>query len=297
MNFSRKVKLAVIIFYTALPQMIFSQQIAESITKNFPASTVIQLNDITSKIWLSQASQIWLAKAYSSNDSLVAEKCIKINASSNKIQQYADSLKYATELSFKHIMQPSELVTYEKNIEDARPYAYPIFKNRIEPMAEMNSQFGIALKLKKQLRFRDKQADSLLDFAKELRQNIEFYEAHPDSGFFDRPAFESKRMSLLFTNQQYTMVLAEKNKKYCFNQAKYDWHELTVLGLSTKYNKDSSIQMMTVYNFLKTNIMDCFAHEPEKRDMYLKSLKMPACLRKLRESKIINKVKTEKYAW
>lgn len=289
-----------ILFFLTLvsPKILFSQKISDNVYKQFPPATIIRLyENIVSKISLSEQSQIWLAKAYNRNDSLVAALINKGKINGSEIKRFTDSTQWATEEDFKKILSPEEQRDFEIKIVSKRDYPHPVFNGRIVPDAEMNSQFGVALKMKNRLKLRATQADSLLNYGALLKAKIVFAQANPDSGYFDRSAYESESMSKVLAENQYTIMLSEKNKSQCENQAKYIWHDLQVMDLASKFNKEESLKNLTIYYLLRAHITERFANEKERQRAMIYALKIPEPLKAWQQSKKTDKDKLGKYEW
>lgn len=300
MNIILKQRTLGILFFLLLlsPEILFSQKIADNVYKQFSPQIIIKLYDnVVSKISLSEQSQMWIAKAYTRNDSLIADLIKKGNISISELKRVADSSQWAIEEDFKKILFPSEQKDFESKIVAKRDYPHPVVNNRILPDAEMNSQFGVALKMKNILKLRDAQSDSLLTYAALLKSKLDFASANPDSGYFDRPAYESENMSKILTEDQYTVMLSEKNKPQCQNQAKYIWHDLKVMGLSNKFDKEESLKNLTIYYLLRAHITERFANEKERQRAMIYALKIPEALKAWQQSKKTDKDKLGKYEW
>lgn len=273
------------------------QTVSKKVQETFGPAVVYKMyTDVASKVNLSEATQMWLGRAYTSRDSLLAAY-ISGGLSTDKIKRVSDSTDWVIELGLKGVMLDTELKDYKEKIEDQRPFPSPIYRRRIVPDAEMGSQFGVAIKLADQLKLRDTQADSILTEAAALRRKILFYKANPDSGYFDKNAFESAYLSKTLTESQYNQLLAEKNKDAATFQAKQDWYDLKAYGLAGKFQKDSTIKVMTVYNMIRAHVMDRFAHEKDKRTTMLKAMRMPEPVKLLYQAKVGKTAELNKYAW
>jgi hypothetical protein len=149
------------------------------------------------------------------------------------------------------------------------------------------SQFGFALKYKKELQLNQQQVLQLLDKAKDYESKMQFARKHPDSGYFDSHKFESINMTSILTLSKYEQLLAYKNKDKAVEQAGYTWYELTKKGLSSGLNKDSTIGTISQYYTLTYSIIDMYAHDIDARKRALKAIdaQMPAALVLIKKSK------------
>ena len=104
-------------------------------------------------------------------------------------------------------------------------------------------------------------------------------------------------MSKILSEDQYTIMLSEKNKPQCENQAKYIWHDLIVMGLTRKFNKEESLKNLTIYYLLRAHITERYANEKERQRAMIYALKIPEPLKSWQQSKKSDKDKLGKYEW
>lgn len=282
----------------ATSNMVNAQKVADRIYVEYAPAIAVELyENIVSKIPLSEQSQLWLANAYSHRDSLTVILIKNKKTDAGQVRRYVDSTNWAIEEEFNKTLSPSEQRAFYEKVVWKRDYPHPVFKNRIVPDAAMNSQFGTALKFRTALKLRDVQCDSLLTYAVLLRKKMDVMNNTPDSGFFDRPAFESEWMSKILTEDQYTVTLAEKNRQQCERQAKFVWHELEATKLAAKYDKSETIKTIMIYYQIRAQIIDRFANEKERRAAMLNGMKVPEALRTWQQQVRADKTKLEKYEW
>lgn len=122
-----------------------------------------------------------------------------------------------------------------------------VINGRNTANAQMDSQFGIALKLTKQFNLTDNQVNDLLDKAIVLKEKMAFSKANPDSGYFNRGLFENEHINRILTEEQYTRVLYEKHKSDASARAEREWEILNKEGAAVKYNKEAVLQDLTDY--------------------------------------------------
>lgn len=291
------VRVSFCVFLVA-PFALTAQVISKKIAQTFPPSVVYKMyTDVAASVALSEDTQLWLARAYSQRDSLLAILVSEGKTPVNSIKRIADSTGWAIELGLKEVMQADELREYMTKIELQRPFPAPVYKKHIVPDAEMGSQFGAAIKVADKLKLRDTQADSILLAAATLREKIVFYKANPDSGYFDKIAYESAYLSKTLNESQYNILLAEKNKDAAAFQARQDWYDLKAYGLAGKFQKDSTIKIMTIYNLIKAHVTERFAHQKSTRTTMLKALRMPEPVKVLYQAKVGKTAELNKYEW
>jgi hypothetical protein len=272
--------------------------IAPAVIRNFPMGIVRKIyQTVVSKVDLSEYVQLLLATAYMKQDSLIAGAIFRGEKSALQIARITDSTDWLIEDEFKANLSSKEKLDYENNIESKRVSPYPVFKGKVYMDEEMNSQFGLAFKVRTLLQLSDSQCVNILKGANELKTKIDFYNNNPDSGFFDRAAFENDYLSKILSERQYNDMLANKNAPQSKLLAKYVWHDLKVAGLESKFNKDSTLNKVTIYYMLKTHISERFANEKERRAIMLGALKLPDAIRALQAVKLASKQKLDKYSW
>jgi hypothetical protein len=298
MKRKKYLKIGLISFAVFLCQKTSAQKIAEQIYSDFSAPIISKIYEkVISKVQLSTASQIFLANAYKEQYEQEIYHLRNNMLTVLNLKRYKDSSDYAIEEKLKKVLTPREIKLYDSAIIATRDFATPIFDDVIVPDAEMNSQFGIAMKYKKLLRLRDSQIDSIKNYAIALKSKIVFAKANPDSGFFDKAAFESENLSKVLNDNQYLVLLNEKNKVQSEIQARYLWHALTEKGLHKKFNKEQSLKELLIYYIIRANFTDRFANEKQRRNIMIKALKLPEPLLIYQQSLKTEKEKLEKYAW
>jgi hypothetical protein len=298
MKRKKYLKIGLISFAVFLCQQTSAQKITEQVYADFTAPIISKIYEkVISKVQLSAASQIFLANAYKEQYEQEIYSLKNNILTSINLKRYRDSSDYTIEEKLKKVLTPTEIKLYDSAIVATRDFATPVFDNTILPDAEMNSQFGIAMKYKNLLRLRNTQIDSIKNFAIALKSKIVFTKANPDSGFFDKAAFESENLSKVLNDNQYLVLLNEKNKVQSEIQARYLWHALTEKGLHKKFNKEQSLKELIIYYIIRANFTDRFANEKQRRNIMIKALKLPEPLLIYQQSLKTEKEKLEKYAW
>jgi len=248
------------------------------------------------KMSFSDSASRWLVNAFTRQDSTIAS-LIDAGITETVINRTKDSLTCANEYHLLKVMSPKERKDFESKVIQNRPFPIPMYKDIIEPSAEMNSLFGYSIKYAKDLKLTDIQARQLLNGAAELHHRMEVTKANPEWGAFDKQAFESETVSSILTPAQFNDMIAAKNKKRSETQARYVWSEMESLSLTKNFNRDTSLKNITVYYLLKYHISDAFAHQKEKEELLLNQLPLPKELIALKEAKIGDRLKAQKYQW
>jgi hypothetical protein len=251
----------------------------------------------TYKTEMTNETQVWLANELVAKDNLELTLINKNANNLNQIINFKDSINWKIEERLIAVMNKNERMNFEAKLLSTRYLPVPIHNGKLYPNAEMNSQFGIAIKLKEQLKLNSKQVDSLLVFAEILKSNFTKSNDDPLSGYFNSKAFESKFLNKILTQDQYRKVLAIKNYNNCEKKAKYTWNEMSKYPWINKFTIDTSLKKLTIYFLTKTHIIDCFAHESYKIPSLIKLIKEPEEIILLKKAKTNNIDKIENYAW
>jgi len=276
-------------------QTLSAQKVWPGLAKGFNSSIVTKVYDLAVKTGLNTQAQQWFATALANKDSMIMMK-IAEGLPPSEVTYYADSIEGALETNFKILLNPADRQRYQAYLDETSPTPFYVNKRYLSA-AEMNTQFGMAIKMRTKLHLRDGQVDSLIGKADEMAEKISLCKINPDAGFFDAPAFESEHLSKMLSERQYNDLLVAKNRESSDLQARYDWHDMEELGLTNKFGRDSTLKKLMTYYLLKAHIKDCYAHEKEKQALYLKSLRMPYPLVVLREARIGKNDKLARYAW
>lgn len=272
----------------------FSQQQSPNLS---PSVTIGIFNYLGAKVTLGPSTMHWLEAYFQRKDSLVAKYITGGKRTSAEVKRFDDSLIWRGEILLKKVMTADERIDFENKIAASREVAFPIFKEYLEPDADMNSQFGFAIKLANKLKLNDKQGREVLRSAVELFARTQYAKDNPDSGFFDKPAFESLTLTSILSQSQYNLLLAEKNKTLSERQAKYAWHDLEALAMTKAMNRDTAMKHLTIYYMMRNHINDAFAHDKPRQESYVQSLKAPKELVALKQAQIGDKLKLQKYRW
>jgi hypothetical protein len=284
----------------------FSQKISNKVLSNFSKSLTINMyNDVLSKMDFNDDLQYQLATLYANRDSLIFVQLTKpvqtINynkyADSISYNRYADSLLYAIEVQFKKLLIAEQKREYFLKVERARAVNYPIIDNNIYMDVEMDSQFGLALALFDKFNLKPKQKDSLIYYATILKQKEVYTKLQPDSGYFDKAAFESENMPKVLTELEYNGLLSIKNKVVAETNSKNTWYNLKKDNLVADIDRTDTLFQLKMYYLIKATLWDKFAHQPQFRNILLQNLKPPYILQKALAIRNETEAKLKKYNW
>lgn len=287
--------LAIILF--ACPMLITAQKISSKLSGRFSPSLVVNIyNDVLSKMDLSESLQLELAEMYKNRDSLILNRLIQKNIDIN-IKRYADSLLYSIEIRFRHLLTAEQKLEYFSKVERARAVNFPIVKDTIYMDIQMDSQFGLALALYEKFNLKPKQKDSLIYYATLLKQKEEYTKQHPDSGYFDKAAFESEYMAKVLTEQEYNGLLSIKNKVIAETRSRDMWYQLKRENLVSSVGRADTIFRLKMYYLMQASIWDKLANQPQLRVAAMQNLKPPQLLRKYYAIRNETETKIQKYSW
>jgi hypothetical protein len=267
------------------------------VLKNFSKSLQLKIySDVLSKIELSDTLQLELAKLYSQRDSLLWDAFV-INTDSAKFNHLADSLSYSIEILFKRKLNTEKKREYFLKVERSRVVNYPIIQDTIYMGLQMDSQFGLALALYEKMQLKQKQKDSLIFYAKLLKKKELFAVNFPDSGIFDKPAFESLHLSTILTELEYNGLLSIKNKLIAEANSRDAWFEMKRHNLVTNYGREDTLLQLKMFYLARSCFWDKYAHKPDLREMIIRNIKPPVILNKIWAIKRETAEKTIKYNW
>ncbi|MDP1764824.1 MAG: hypothetical protein Q8L07_13155 [Sediminibacterium sp.] len=298
--------------YTSIKQLILSgtflfilldgssqSNVSIRLLREYPPEVTrkVYLN-LVSKVLSNEQLQLWLADQYRWQDSLLnALFILDDNITARKINRVKDSTDWLIESRLRNQLGEKELASFLKSKENERPFTIPVLNGIVYMDTEMDSQFGKAIQIGNSLNLKDSQYVNLIYAARDLRGKIDYFKAHPDSGYFDRPAYESEKLSRILSEIQYNDLLIHLNKEECVLKAKYAWHDIKASGLAKKFNPDATIKQLTMYYLLREHILSRYANEKEKRSQMLGALRTPEPLISLQEAKVAVRAKLSKYAW
>ena len=276
-----------------------AQNISAKILSEFPHSLSINVyNDVLSKMNFPEELQVNLARLYAKRDSMLLKQ-LSTHTPTVQYSRYADSLQYSIEVEFKKLLTPEQKKDYFYKVERARAVNYPIVKDTIYMDIEMDSQFGLALALFEKFNLKPIQKDSLIYYATLLKQKEIYYKEHPDSGYFDKAAFESVNMPRILTVPEYNGLLSIKNKLVAEESSRNTWYELKQGNFVGLDDRNTALYQLKMYYLIKATMWDKYAHEPQLRDKIIQNIKPPDILQKARVAKSNSNTadKIRKYNW
>jgi hypothetical protein len=292
--------LCIIIISILICSNSYAQKVSNKILTKYPHAVVINMyNDVLSKFDISEDLQIKLASMYVKRDSLIFKQLSSPSKSIN-YNRYGDSLLYSIEIQFKKLLDSVQKKEYFLKVERARAVNFPIVQDTIKMDIEMDSQLGLALALYEKFNLKPKQKDSLIYYATLLKQWETRAKLLPDSGYFDKAAFESETISKILTEQEYNGLLSIKNKTVAENYSKHTWYQLRKDNLiPADYNnsRDTTLATLKLFYLTKATLWDKLANKPEYRNIVMQQIKVPPVLLKALTLRNNTQAKLEKYNW
>lgn len=115
------------------------------------------------------------------------------------------------------------------------------------------SEFAIALKFKNELGLDPGLTDTLLYHAMYLAKRRDSILQSDPFASLNFGAYESRVMSGLLTDDQYTMLLSYKNRAQAAAEAESDWNEMVLRGIAGGFQRDEATRQMADYYLMKDN--------------------------------------------
>jgi hypothetical protein len=150
-----------------------------------------------------------------------------------------------------------------------------------------SSQFAIALKYKKALGIPEYLTDTLVYHAMYISQARDSILQKDPFAKTDFKAYESKYLSQLLTEDQYTKLLSIKNASQAKMDANEDWDDIEKRGIANELDKANTIDQLYKYYMAKWNTYYRFADNTIKQEANLQLLKesSPKALKMLNAAK------------
>lgn len=213
-----------ILFIFCLCTSLMSQaQISPKVMQSFPAHIIYKIDEVASKIKLTEDQQIKIGNRLVKRDS-IANALIRKGTAVTNLKSY-----YTIYTSFlKPILSQEEL-------ED---YSYQIDKN---------NRFLLALKSAKELQLDSKQIE-------QIRIQNKLLDTIPQKNAKQQMIFYTRKLDSILKKTQYGSLLKILYSKESLLKTQKDWSNILKLKLATP--KDSSATCVQIYNYnLIKNIM------------------------------------------
>ncbi|RVT71970.1 hypothetical protein EOD40_16245 [Flavobacterium sufflavum] len=200
-------------------------QLSQNLSKRFPAHIVYEVENVVSKINLTEAKQIQIAEKLLEKDRLANTSLINGEAVS-KLKSY-----YTIDANFlKPILSAEE-------IDD---YKYLIDKD---------NRFLVALKFATQLKLSKTQISEIRNQNDSLG-NVAPMTAKKTFGFYNT------KLSKILSKEQYVFLLQTIYKKQSIEDAQKDWIKIKQLKLLDEKNEKTEFTKIFNYHVIKNSILD-----------------------------------------
>lgn len=146
------------------------------------------------------------------------------------------------------------------------------------------SLFTTTIKMRDKLQLSSEQVDSVMSGAFTLQKLYDAYKQQHPGGKFDAAPFEADKLPHLLTEDQYMMLLGEKNRTRAEEWANKDWKEMRRLGMAAASDSLSVIWQLTEYNKKRLAAKDRYANDDLQQTAYINDIDatMPELLRRLK---------------
>jgi len=219
-----------------LQPILISAQVSTKLAQNYPPHIVFKIEDIVSKVNLSEDIQIKIAKKLFTKDSLV-NLSLKKGESISKLKPYY----LADKAILKPILSAEEYDTFEYE-------------------TEKDNRFLVALQFKNILKLKDnqiaiirKQKDDLYTKPKETKkETINFY---------------NNSLSEVLSKEQYNSLLQIIYKDQSVADAKKDWERIKQLKLVSSEKNDEEYNKIENYHSIKNGLLDIDSERYDKKKL------------------------------
>lgn len=238
-----KIKLIKVLFIAILSLPMISQaQVSQNLSKLFPAHIVYKIDEVNSKVNLSEDKQIKIGRKLYTADSLANVSLVKGEPVA-QLKSY-----YNIDANFlKPILSPEELDHYGYMIDrDNRFLATLIFATQLKLEPTQISEIR-------------KQNDSLAGVPKiSTKEKIRIY---------------NKRLYSILAKEQYLSMLKTIYHEQSVEEAQKDWTRIVKLQLADKNDKKEYVKIEN-YHLAKNAFLDKNAdrYEKTKRDLLAKKM-------------------------
>jgi hypothetical protein len=152
---------------------------------------------------------------------------------------------------------------------------------------QQSTQLAMALKYKDALKLRPELTDTLV--ACVMRANKMRDSAAMTSPFswLNTEAYESQQLTAILTEEQYTQLLAIKNRPASNKTAQRDWEDMERLQITKELNKETTINQLTNYYIAHASSWTRFSHDRIARTKAVRAVEenKPKALKMLEDAK------------
>lgn len=231
------------LLFTLLLLPVFSQsQVNPNVSKRYPAHIVYKIDDVVSKVNLSEDKQIKIAQKFMKTDSIV-NLALASGTPSNQLKNYYS----IDDMFLKSIL----------SVEEMEQYAYEIDKD---------NRFLAALILSPDLKLQTEQISKIRQLNDSLRTT-------PQKSTKETIQFYNRKLSKILNKQQYIDVVKSIYKDQSIADAKTDWERILKLKINTPGKEQEEFKQLVDFHFAKNGFLDKKADLYEKKKQDFLSLK------------------------
>lgn len=230
---TKKIKRVVLNLCLSFPFIGFGQ-VSQEVSHKFPAHIVYKIDDLMTKVNLSQEKQIKIAQEFSKLDSL-ANISLKKGATSTQLRSY-----YIVSKKFlKPILSAEEFDFYEYEIEK-------------------DNRFLVALKFAAYLKLNSEQLIK-------IREQKDYLYAKPLTTKQEKINFYNTKLNDILTKQQSVLLLQIIYKDQSIADAKKDWERIQQLKLVNDKESSTEYKKIENYHSLKNSFLDLDSEKFDKK--------------------------------
>jgi hypothetical protein len=149
------------------------------------------------------------------------------------------------------------------------------------------SQFAIALKYKDYLKLDPRLTDTLVFHAMQIAHWQDSVQLRDPFVWIDYGDYESRILSSLLTEEQYTGLLMIRNKSNAYLTARKAWDDLEKFNMTGGLNKDQTIIQIAEFNIAWFSAWNRMAHDKKRQTANTRALDeiKPEILKKLEQAR------------
>ena len=212
-------------------------QLSQNLSQHFAAHILYKIDEVASKVALTEAKQIKIGQKLFTADSLATIYLIK-GTSVTQLKSF-----YTIDANFlKPILSPEELDAFQ-------------YEN------DKDNRFLVALKFATEFKLNPNQIT-------EIRIQNSFLETHPKPTTKESIVFFNAKLGAILSREQYILVLQKIYKEQSIADAKKDWVKIEQLQLITdEKKKNSEYNKIENYHSMKNSFLDLHSEKLDKKEL------------------------------
>lgn len=218
-------------------------QVSPNVSKRYPAHIVYKIDDVISKVNLSEDKQIKMAQKFMKTDSIV-NAGLAVGAPAESLKAYYNSID---KTFLKNIL----------SVEEMEQYNYEMDKD---------NRFLAALILAPYLKLQPEQINK-------IRQLNDSVSTTPQKSTKETIQFYNRKLSKILNKQQYVDVVKSTYKDQSIADARTDWQGILKLKINTPGKEQEEFKQLVDFHFAKNGFLDKKAELYEKKKQDFLSLK------------------------